>query len=199
VNNASFESLPSLGLPTTCAGAGCEYSNAQFPGQDIPGWTVSGSLAIGQFQPGPSSGTTTYFDSVPDGLTVAYAFNGTISQTVAPVVQLGVTYTLLVDVGQRKDCCGVGTPYLVIGTNPIAATGVNPTPGSFSTFTATYTGLAGDVGKSIGIELSATGPQADFDNVVLSDSTVDEPDSTTLAGFGLVATLALALKGRHLR
>jgi hypothetical protein len=200
VDNASFETLPSGGLPTICSVAtGCSYSDALIPGQEIPGWIVNTTQLTGQLQPGSSGGNTTFFDSVPDGLTVAYTNGGTISQAVAAAVQLGVTYTLLVDVGQRNDCCTYGAVDLVIGTNRIAATGASPNPGLFSTFTATYTGLAGDVGKSIGIELAANGPQGVFDNVRLSDSTVPEPGSIVLVGLGLTTTLAVLFKSRHRR
>jgi len=201
VANASFETLPSAGLPTTCSvPTGCSYSNASIPGQEIPGWAMSATGLTGQLQPGPSSGNTAFFDTVPDGLTIAYTNDGTISQTVGATVELGLTYTLLVDVGLRNDCCTFGAVNLIIGGTRIAATGTSPAAGQFSTFTATYTGLAGDVGKSIGIELSAVGEQGDFDNVRLSDdANVPEPGSMILVGLGLAATLAVASKRRHRR
>lgn len=124
---------------------------------------------------------------------MAYTNGGTISQTVSsPLVQLGVTYTLLVDVGLRHDLGDPGTEALVINGVDYFATGSSPAAGNWSTFTATYTGLAADVGKSITIELASGGNQGDWDNVRLSDSTasaVPEPASGVFMG---LAALALA-------
>ena len=159
-------------------------------GTPIPGWVISG--AIGQLQPGPPA-TTTYFNSVPDGTTVAYSNGGTISQTVGATVQLGVVYTLLVSVGVRKDFPDAGTEAIVVNGHSYFATGTLPSPGNWATFTATYTGLAGDVGDSITILLASGADQGDWDNVQLSNSLasgVPEPASSLLVGLG-----ALALAG----
>jgi hypothetical protein len=186
VNDFSFETLPVSGLPISCGGT-CVYSNTA-----ISGWTESGLTGItGQLQQGNAG----YFTAIPNGVTFAYTSGGVISQTVAPVVQLGVTYTLQVDVGLRAVCCTLGTVDLMIGGTSILATGITPTAGNFSTFTATYTGLAGDVGKTIGIQLSATHNQGDFDNVRLNDSTIRLNDSTTSApepGTAFLGVLGLA-------
>jgi opacity protein-like surface antigen len=100
VANASFETLPGGGLPSGC-GAGCSFSNDD----PIPGWNSVGSF--GQFQPGVQVSDFTFFNSVPAGITVAYSNGGTIEQTVGILAQAGLTYTLQVDVGFRKD---VGDP-----------------------------------------------------------------------------------------
>src|SRR6188474_3117250 len=91
VTNFSFETAPAGGFPNSCTGAGCVYSNAP-----IPGWTTAPVSALGQMQPGTSGAL---FNSIPDGSTIAYTNNGTISQTTAATVALGVIYTLTVDVG----------------------------------------------------------------------------------------------------
>jgi len=192
VTNYSFETLPVGGLPFGC-GLGCSYSEGS---SGIPGWTTTGSY-VGQFQPGSAAGNTAYFDSVPDGITVGFTDGGSISQTVAPVVQLGITYTLQVDVGVRKDLGGdPGTEALVINGNKYLATGVLPAPGGWSTFTATYTGLSADVGQPITIQLASDSSQGDWDNVQLNDSTAPEPASTALMG---LAALALAGISRRMR
>jgi hypothetical protein len=191
VTNPSFETLPNGPLPLTC-GTGCAYSTDG----NIPGWTTTG--ASGLLQSGAPVNTT-YFNTAATGSTIAYANSGSISQTVGATVQLGVIYTLLVDVGVRKDVGDPGTEALVINGNTILATGVLPAAGGFSTFTATYTGLAADVGKAITIQLATASAQGDWDNVRLSDNTtsaVPEPASMMLMG---LATFAGAIMIRRKR
>ena len=187
VNNPSFETRPEGGLPIKC-GTGCSLSPVT---AGIPGWNVSG--LAGELQPGPPA-TTTFFDSVPDGITVAYSNGGSISQTVADAVQLGFTYTLSVDQGVRND--GVpdsGMVALEIGGGAtIPALGAPAAPGNWSTYTAIYIGAAADVGQSITIVLGSTGA-GDWDNVRLDavvPQVVPEPGSLALLGIAF-ATLGL--------
>jgi hypothetical protein len=182
VNNASFETLPAGGLPVP------GYLGGSYSIDLIPGWTGSGYS--GQFQPGGPSGTVPngYYNTLSDGPTEAYiATTEVISQTVGVTVQAGVTYTLLVDIGSRLDLKSLGVADLLINGHQYVATGVK-TLGGFATFSATYTGLAPDVGDPITIELSSTGQQGDFDNVRLSctgcgsGSSVPEPSDIVLLG-----------------
>ena len=183
VNNPSFETVGGGGLPFLC-GTGCSFSNDSV----IPGWTTVGPAGL--FRPGPPANTT-YFNTVPDGVTIAYSDNGTISQTVAPAVQLGVVYTLMVSLGVRKDLgSDPGTEALLINGIAYIATGVAPTAGNWSTFTATYTGLAADVGLPITIRLATTGVEGDWDNVVLNSTAgtaTPEPAVGALIGLVLLA------------
>jgi hypothetical protein len=196
VNNHSFETLPPGGLPFGC-GAGCFFSEST----GIPGWTDSiPTGANGEFRPGTDVSNFAYFSTLSsDGTpTILYSDDpGTIiSQTVAPTVLLGVTYTLMVDLGTRHDYpFNASADLLINGTSHLAlGTPAPPGSGSWSTFTAVYVGLATDVGDPITIELRnlgvANGAQADFDNVRLSDSTtttaVPEPGSLLLVGSGLL-------------
>jgi len=83
--------------------------------------------------------------------------SGTSTQTVATVAP-NTTYTLHVDLGIRSDGFGsLGTVALLVGSAPVYATGVTPTPANWSTFTATYTSTAADIGKMLTIQLTATG------------------------------------------
>ena len=188
VDNFSFETLPAGGLPNPC-GTGCSFSQLT----PIPGWANTGDS--GQFQPGVQASNFTFFNSVPDGITVAYANAGIISQTVAPTVVHNTVYTLQVDQGQRNDLGAAGTIELVIGGTPILATGIAPSPGNFSTFTATYTGLPGDVGDPITIRLTSFSAQGDWDNVRLDATLVPEPSTLWLFGAG-VAGLAVLWRRR---
>jgi len=192
VSNASFENLPLGGLPFTC-GAGCSDSVAA-----IPGW-VNGGVS-GQFQPGTGGGNFTYFSTLSDGPTSGWSNGGLISQTVIPTVALGVTYVLQVDLGLRNDIPSSASAGLLINGNLITAVGAAPTAGNWSTFTATYTGLAGDVGQSITIQLAASGIQGNFDNVRLSDDlgTVPEPGTATVFALGLAGIFAYVSRKRSL-
>ena len=188
VSDFSFETLPDGGLTFGGCGTGCSYSG----GGMIPGW--SGATG-GQFQPGTQDGNVAYFSTLSDGITNAYSNGGVISQTVGATVVEGEVYTLMVDVGYRNDAAFAGTAALVINGNTYSATGTTPSPGGWSTFTATYTGLSADVGDAITIALGSSGVQGNFDNVrmdgTLAESAVPEP-----ASFLLIAPVLLALGSR---
>ncbi|MCC6536493.1 MAG: PEP-CTERM sorting domain-containing protein [Bryobacterales bacterium] len=191
VNNASFETFNPLNL--ACAGAGCAFNTAL-----IPGWTNSGGNN-GSWQPG-NPANTNYFDFLPDGVTIAYSNSGAISQTVTETAVAGVTYTLMVDIGNRKDLVPTGGAQLLVGANTINAAGGNLAEGGWTTFTATYTAQAGDAGQAIVIRLITDGAQADFDNVRLSDSVtrggdVPEPGTLVLMGAGLSAVALVRRRG----
>jgi hypothetical protein len=162
IANPSFEILPPGGLPLCSAGA-C-YSIAP-----IPGWMNSGNSGQVQWV------GTSVFNYVPDGNTTAYSDDagGTITQVVGSVAA-NTIYTLKVDLGLRKDnfVASLGTVALLVGSTPVYATGSAPSSGNWSTFTATYTSTAADLGKSLTIQLTATGFQGDFDNVRLDASPV---------------------------
>jgi hypothetical protein len=183
--NASFETLPSGGLPNLC-GAGCSYSIAT-----IPGWLGVG--VSGQFQPG----TAGYLNSVPDGITVAYTNQEDLTQTVGATAVAGLTYTLTGYIGYRHDIAEFGSIVLEVGSNQITATGVPPAQGSgdWGFFTAIYTATAADAGAPITIDLvRGAGTQADFDNLSLTSSAggaVPEPASWAMmvTGFGALGAI----------
>ena len=187
VANASFETLPAGGLSNPC-GTGCSYSS----GTNVPGWISGGTL--GQFQPGVSSGNTTYFNSIPDGSTVFYSNGGYLYQQIVSSITAGTNYELLVDLGFRKDIADNGTAWLQVGNTLTDAAFATGTPlqlsGDWSTYTALLNASAADAGKSLYIVLNNPGSgQADFDNVRAFN--VPEPGSLSLLGAGLLAFLGL--------
>jgi hypothetical protein len=193
VVNFSFE----LPVPGGFPGGVCGTISGCWSVGPIPGWTRGGDSGL--YQPG-TPGNTVHFSTISDGPTVAYSNGGIISQIVSQTVVPGDVYTLMVDLGRRNDYPAFeGAADLLIGgaggvRTPLAS-GIVPSVGHWSTFTATYVGLSTDIGKSITIELIALGVQGDFDNVRLSSS-APEPAGVTLFGLGLVALLAVARRKR---
>jgi hypothetical protein len=189
ISNPSFETLPVGGL-TDGGYCGSTYSLAA-----IPGWTSSG--ASGQFQP-----FSCYFTYIPDGTIVGFTNGGSISQTVGATVTPGDVYTLTVYQGTRADSIsdgGATADLLVNGTTQYFATGAVASPGSWSKWTATFTGLSTQAGDSIAIELNGTGAggaQSDFDDVSLSyTSATPEPGYLAALALGL-GSLMLAVRRR---
>jgi len=142
----------------------------------ITDWSVSaGNLPGGVFHP---VGLTYNDLSDIDGNQVAYSNGGIISQTLTETLQAGMTYTLMVEVGNRADTNFSG--YLIellAGTTVIASdnNGVAPASGEFLTSTIEYTAMAGDadLGEALSIQLRAFGIQTNFDNVRLNGVDVD--------------------------
>lgn len=197
VNNPSFETLPAGGLTQLC-GASCSYAE-----DFIPGWTnipFSGlGLSSGQFRPGTDGGNTFYFDALSTGPTSAFCSNGSITQTVGISVQAGVTYTLTVDVGWRKDAAPTGLPRLVVNGLFYNAAASQAVIGDWVPFTATYVARPEDVGAPITIYLSSVSFQGNFDNVRFSDSTTSAAAGRLLGDRGLPGPpLTIARAGNDL-
>jgi hypothetical protein len=180
VMNPSFETTNALNFSAPTIG--------QWNTGPIPGWTIAGGVA-GSFQPDTVGAGA--FSSVPDGVTVAYSNGATISQTLAASLTANTTYLLSVDVGHRLD--GFATDYsiaLYVGSTLLASlppgtsNGVIPI-GTFADETVTFTSGATVLPGDLRIVLTSDGPQADFDNVRLTASTVPEPSSLSLLAGGL--------------
>jgi len=151
-------------------------NQGQFTVGVIADWSVSaGNLPGGVFN--PFGGTYNDLSDI-DGSQVAYSNGGIISQTLTETLQAGMTYTLMVEVGNRADTNFAG--YLIellAGTTVIASdnNGVAPANGEFLTSTIEYTAMAGDadLGEALSIQLRSFGIQTNFDNVRLNGVDVD--------------------------
>jgi hypothetical protein len=127
------------------------------------------------------------FFSVPDEITFAYSNGGTISQTVGVTVQEGEIYTLMVDLGHRRDDVPfMGSADLLVGSTTVPAIGDEPSPGNWSTYTARFTGTAANMGDTITIQLNASGVQETFDDVRLTEEPAPEPSSMLLLASGVL-------------
>jgi hypothetical protein len=187
VTNGSFETPPAGGINTPCAGPGCFFSTA-----NILGWTNPPSKS-GQLLPSTSGPNRLFNETAPgSGPTSAYvSANGTIEQTVGATVEEGVTYTLTLEIGHVTDSGFGGSAELLVANRVFTATGTIPTPGNWSTFTASFTGDFANVGDSITIDLRDTGldTQGNFDSVSLTSSSgppIPEPSSMLLLGSGVL-------------
>jgi hypothetical protein len=198
LDNSSFQTLPSGGLPGGGCGVGCSYGFGA-----IPGWTYSETgEQVGQFQPGTEDGNYAYFNYVPDGITVVETVGPTLSQVVNTTVQAGVTYTMTVDIGTRNDEASDGSADLLIDGVQYMATGTMAAAGDWATFTVSYVGLAADIGDAITIQLNdpEAGVAATFSDVTLTESESDPPPEVPeprfMGGFGLALFCLFALYRR---
>jgi hypothetical protein len=194
VGNNSFQDQPTGGLPFSCEephSGLCHFSLA-----NIPDW-MNNPHDSGQLI--PSRGPNGLFDTFApnDGNTSAFSNSGTISQEVGATVQEGVMYTFGVELGRRNDGPFLASADLLlsgVGTCvEIMAHGRAPRPAHWSTYTATFTGMAGEVGDHITIQLNARGNQGNFDSVKLTETTVTpEPGTLGILGTGLIGLAGMA-------
>ncbi len=219
INNPSFETVANVSpcssgnalapgefISTQPLGSGC-VSSDPFAGT----WTVNPSEDVGVWAPG----TAFYPSGVPDGESVAFVNNGSISQVLSGSTAGLGTYTLSLSIGGRCDVpitnyavsLFAGSTLIASDNSSLVPSLAQPAGSGCGTFVLdTLTGATSSslVGDPLEIVLSATGSnntsQAAFDDVTLnfqSASATPEPGTLALLGSGLLG-LAHRLRRKRL-
>ena len=152
------------------------------------GWVRAvNNSEVGTFR--PSIASWGYITS--EGNNLFYANGGFIQQTTSELLAIGGTYTLEVDVINRRNYFHGYTVQLLAGDTVIAQdiSGLTPPVGGFLVSTLTYSPAANDplLGQPLTIRLGGT-IQANFDNVRLNSDGIPAPAS--VGAFALAGVLA---------
>ena len=105
----------------------------------------------------------------------------------------GEVYKLTVYVGDRLDeaAAAYSAALTLTGLGSIASsTGPAPSNGDFTLTTVSYTTVGADIGRTLGISLSSTGSQANWD--VVSLSKVPLPAAAWLFGSAILGLVTVA-------
>jgi hypothetical protein len=176
VQNGSFEQ--SNTLPPNNCGLGCSYNVGP-----VPNWVTTG-VEAGSWEPGTMGA---FFNAVPDGNTIAYVVDASLSQDLGVGLQPNLDYTLTVDVGDRLDGFLSGDYTIALELNGVTMcsfTGDNAdiTPGTFAPETCSFAAPATVPSGDLSVVLSDFSGQASFDDVAV---TAPEPTSAVLLAVGL--------------
>ena len=129
------------------------------------GWTINGSAGV--FNPG----TGDLSDEAPEGNYVAYGNVGSLSQIIMETLQSDTVYSVIVEVGDRKNTGFVSYAVNLYAGGVLLASAVSPSPSNdiFVTAVANYDVQPGNpyIGGILKIELVSGGSQAEFDCVRL--------------------------------
>ncbi len=214
---AIFFSFLIVAIPTQVKAASINILNHSFEGPEAPlnrfgGFSIGGgninswvaSSTTGVLNPSKSDANATsdsiifdsYYDEpVPDGVQVAWGNeDATIFQRLSATLESNTKYTLGVYVGQRNRSGFVGYNIELLAGNTVLASNnsITPDPGTFSLVNVHYTSSNNDplIGQALGIRLSSSGIQTNFDNVTLDATAVPEPLTIlgvgTAIGFGTI-------------
>ena len=173
-------------------------------------WTIYDPPGVfsGAFRP-----LSTAWDSIPDGVQVAFSNGGTLTQTLAATIAPSTTYTLSVWVSQRWSAGTFLPDIQLLGGSTALITMTNSNPGgvaptrnpdgtfSWEDWIMSWTSSSADplIGQTLSIVLGShalvgvDGTQTDFDNVSLTANsgevlltTNPEPGMSVLVAGGLM-------------
>jgi hypothetical protein len=203
VLNPTFELVPggNLGspLPET---AGCgAATNCSYSFGPIPNWNLTGTGGL--FEPGNPNNTVFFNNFLPSDVTVAWASGSAVYQTVVNSMAAGVTYTMDVYVGFRKDMADDSLVGLQVGNNYLSGSFVSTVNGPQGTgdwvlYTASLTATGADAGQILSVVLADQSGQGDYDNISVSASPLPSTWTMLIAGFvGLFGFVAFGGKKRN--
>lgn len=173
--------------------------NGEFFTTNIDDWIVNSNEAV-VFDPGQSqsnTGLNTYFSqSIPDGSQTLAINTGNVFQELSVSLQPNYKYTLNVFVGRRNNLSFSGYDVELLAGNTTLASNnsITPNSGEFSLITVDYTTNDSNplIGEKLGIKLSSSGFQTNFDNVTLDATAVPEP--LTILGAGTAIAFGASFK-----
>jgi hypothetical protein len=179
VLNPSFGTFNTL--TNTGCGTGCAYN---FSG--VPDWTNVSTA--GSFQPG--TGPTYFSVPLPDGNTLAFVSDGSLSQDLGALLP-DTTYTLTVEVGDRLDGQSGNFTIALDDGGTMECNNSGPSSeiaaGTFGAESCSFTTGSDPVGDLIVVlGNNNTNLQADFADVTVNAVSAPEPTSIALLGAGLM-------------
>jgi hypothetical protein len=192
VQNGSFEQ--SNALPPNNCGMGCSFNSGP-----VPSWLTTG-VEAGSWVPG-TGGAFFNSNAVPDGSTIAYVVDASLSQDLGVGLQPNLVYTLTADVGDRLDGFLSGDYTIALEVNGVVMcsfTGddASITPGTFAPETCSFVAPATVPPGDLSIVLSDFSGESTFDDVTVS---TPEPASAALLAGGLffIALVGGFYKRKH--
>jgi hypothetical protein len=226
IANSDFELTSAIYSPVDVKGLDGTTQVQYFTtNNSVPDWTVDTTNGLaGVFDSVDSYNGLTgskggFFtnNAIPSGIQTAYSNGGYLFQQLADSIAANTAYSLKIDVGQRLDVPMLDFNVELLAGNTVLASATKNnlssplTAGQFEQLTLNYNApsnlTSSLLGQKLGILLSSTGPQTNFDNVRLDayiipttggnpdpsgGTSVPEPSPTLgLLGFAILSSSSL--------